>query len=482
MSSGKKNCFLLFIFFANNILAQDANYWQSSYGPGGYFTPGAVISNNKDSGAFFYNPALLAYTQRSAASISGTIYQYDATKMKNAVGSGLDLKYSTGSVIPQMASNTISLKLKKPVTIAYALIHDAIINFSATQRRDDKFQVLQDYYSPGPEFFVGSATLQNVVNTTVAMAGTGIKVAPKLAVGFFAEARVRKQYYAVNVDSRALVNIGTDTAFQPISSTLLSYYNTFTDVGIRFKGGISYDMDENNHLGLLITSPLIHLGGSAILSADEQISDLRVDTSLVLYFLASTRQTGLKTKWKLPLSIGLGYTHDFAGGQIYFATEYFAKVKEYVAVAPRNDYFIRPDTSNNETTSNLLKLVDIHNAVINFAIGYNHQIRNDVTGFISFRTDFSYSNSKYDNSVYSPQFVAYISSWNQYHCQLGANFKKRKFNLRAGLLFTYGFTNNTSQSVNFDNPNEGNLLLGDVGPTKANHFTAGLSLSYIHNF
>jgi hypothetical protein len=66
--------------------------------------------------------------------------------------------------------------------------------------------------------------------------------------------------------------------------------------------------------------------------------------------------------------------------------------------------------------------------------------------------------------------------------QLGSNFKKRKFNLRAGLLLTYGSTNQFKQSINFDNPNESNLLEGELGLTKASTFSAGLMFAYIHNF
>src|SRR5438552_334291 len=96
--------------------AQDANYWSSNYGHGGFLSPGATLSNNHDSGVFFFNPALLGYSTHSSAAVSGTIYQYQATNIRNGVGKGLDLKSSGGSVIPQMVSNNISLKLKgRPV-------------------------------------------------------------------------------------------------------------------------------------------------------------------------------------------------------------------------------------------------------------------------------------------------------------------------------------------------------------------------------
>lgn len=77
--------------------------------------------------------------------------------------------------------------------------------------------------------------------------------------------------------------------------------------------------------------------------------------------------------------------------------------------------------------------------------------------------------------------MANTSDWNLWHLQLGANVKKRKFNLRPGLLLSYGTTNKYMQPVNYDNPHEDNFLLGDPHQVKASRFSAGLMFSYIHN-
>ncbi len=68
------------ILFLQEVKAQDANYWSSSYNPAGFLTPGAVIAFNRDSGVMFLNPALLSHNTKSSASISGTVYQYGDIK------------------------------------------------------------------------------------------------------------------------------------------------------------------------------------------------------------------------------------------------------------------------------------------------------------------------------------------------------------------------------------------------------------------
>ncbi|HLK30375.1 MAG TPA: hypothetical protein VKT28_17465 [Puia sp.] len=457
--------------------AQDANYWQSDYGPGGFLTPGAVVSYNKDSGVMFYNPALLAYANKSAASISGNIYQYQSTKIKDGIGTGLDLKTSGGSVIPLMASNVISLKLKKPFTIAYALINSPIMNYSVTQRKDTKQNVLNDSYSPGSEVFVGQYAEQNVLNETKGLLSIGFKVAPKFAAGITLEGQIRKQNYQFGYSSRALAN---DTLpVHMLVNVQENYQVSYLHVGMRFKAGFSYDPSDNHHFGLMVSSPLLRIAGSGTLQSDLIVNNLKLDTSITDYLLANTRQTGLKSKYKLPLSIAFGYTLSLERWQIYVSAEYFNKVKDYNIITPTDDNFLRIDTSLNLGGSQLIRLKDVHKSLINYSIGISHPLSDRVTGYISARTDFNYADTKLygDNDGYPSN----ISDWNDYHFQIGANITKRKFNLRGGLLFTYGTTNKYMQYVNFDNPSELNVLSGVPHTTKASHFIAGFMLSYIHN-
>lgn len=108
---------LIFVFIGVSQItkAQDANYWSNNYGPAGFFTPGAVLANNRDSGVLFLNPALQAWTKKKAVSISGTIYQVEAIKIKNGAGTGKDLKSRITSSVPQMLSGMVALGRKKPV-------------------------------------------------------------------------------------------------------------------------------------------------------------------------------------------------------------------------------------------------------------------------------------------------------------------------------------------------------------------------------
>ncbi|MFT3681817.1 MAG: hypothetical protein QM791_16210 [Ferruginibacter sp.] len=473
-------------FLATFITArsQDANYWSNHYGAGGFLMPGATIARNMDSGVLFYNPALLGYNTKNAASISGSIYNLQSTKIKNGAGTGLNLHSSSAGVIPVIASNTIYLNLKgKPFTIAYALLNNPVMRYHVTQRRDERLNVLRDDYSPGAENFIGQYSNTNSVDETSGILAFGKPVSSRMAVGVSFAVNIRQQNMLIDSRSRALIN-DTSALFEKLVTSSEYYLANNLNIGLAIKAGLSYDLAPKHHLGILLSAPLIHLYSKADILSDNVINNLSLVTGAAdLFLLANTRQTRLKSKWKMPLSGAVGYTYDYGGGQLYFAAEYFSKVKEYNVITPRNEYFIRPDTGDNRLfTPGLLRMRDARKPIVNFALAASFLFKENVTGYCSIRTDFSYVDEK---SYAANEFEGYkvnTANWNLYHLQFGANVKKRKFNLRSGILLSYGITNNYKQSVNYDNPNELNLLTGDAVMTKARRLSAGLMFSYIHNF
>lgn len=474
----KHHLALLLLSLPVFLRAQDANYWSNSYGPGGFVAPGAVIANNRDSGVLSFNPALLAYANKNSASISGNLYQYESINIKNGVGTGLNLTSTNGAVIPEAGAGIFAMHGKHPFVLGYALTRDPVSTYEVTQRRDAHINVLDDSYSPGLENYVGQYSAQNSITETSGLVSVGFRVNKALSAGFSAEGQVRRQVYNTNFSSRALYNV-PDSLFPPIASSQETYLVSYTHIGLRFKGGLSYNAGRH-HLGLLATLPLIHLYGRATLYADEEINDLMLGGG-PFNLLANTRQTGVSTRWKSPFSLGLGYAYDYGDeGQVYVSAEYFTKVGDYNVVTPQNSYFIRPDTgSNNSVTSAVLKFKDAHRALVNVAVGVSFRLREAVLGYCAFRTDLTYA----DPSLYKDDegTEANTSYWNNYHLEFGVNVKKRKFNFRPGISLSYGMTNKYMQPYNFDDPHESNFLSGDTHLTKATHFSGGLMLSYIHN-
>lgn len=462
-----------FVYIA---MAQDANYWSSSYGPASYFTPGAVIAKNNDSGVLFYNPALLVHNKKNTASITGTIYQYGKVKVIEGAGKGYPFSSSSSDVVPLIAANSITLKTKRPITFVYAIVHSSVIDVTFTQRRDAIINVLDDSYSAGSETFIGQYSYSNNVKETSGMLATGFQLNKKMSIGITAEGQIRTQNYLVDYRSRALYNTGTDTIFPPLVSVQNYYLNENRHIGLRFRIGWAYDISDKHHVGVIVKSPLLRLGGSATILSDLEINNLKLG-SIDFSLLANTRQTKLNTKYKQPVSVAAGYTVNLKKLQLYFVSEYFAKLKEYNVVMPGNGVFIRPDTSTENVS--LVRMKDARNAILNVGVGVGWRIHSSIAGYLSVRSDFNYS----DTSLFKSNegFLVNTARWNNYHFQIGANVAKKRFNLRSGILFTYGSTRRYMQDVNYENPDDVSLLIGTQKLSKASNFSIGLMVSYIHN-
>lgn len=474
---------LLSLFFLALVItavkAQDAHYWSSNYGVGGFFTPGAVVAYNGDSGVLFYNPALLAYSKKNSASISGTIYNYNSIKINDAIGKGSNLKSTGATIIPQMVSSTLSYA---GITLGYALTHTPVMDFKATQERDGRFNVLNDGYSSGHENFLGQYSLKNFTTETGALLSVGFRLSPKLAFGITAEGNVRTKEFDQNYHIRAIFNVPNDLGLPPFANVEEEYRVEYYHVGIKFKAGLAYEPGAGHHFGLLISSPLLRVAGKGTITADDVASNVLIapPPTDTINFLAHAYQKKLKAKFKAPVSIAAGYTYDYSSkGQIALSAEYFANIKEYNIITPRNEIFVRSDALSDVLTPTTIKFKDARKAVVNFGIGFSHQLKKDVQGYVSLRTDHSYR----DKGLFKDDdgYTGNTSDWNQYHTQIGANIKKRKFNLRVGALLTYGSTKSYQQYINLDTSLDENLLVGDPGLVKATHFSAGILFSYIHN-
>lgn len=468
--------FLVISLFCPVLLkGQDAHYWSSNFSPAGFLTPGAAIANTLDSGVVYLNPAVMAWSNKTATSISSNIYRFERINIKNAVGEKKSLNANNTKIVPQIASKTFKLNKEDPLTIGIALIQNPMQDFTASQRSDKIANVLDDNYSPGAESFIGQINGQSKVTETYAQISAGKRLTDRLAVGITAEGTLRKVFLSNRLTSRALYNTKSDPdiAFPPIARNEAFSQIEYTHVGLRFKFGLAYDYGKH-HAGLLISSPLAKLYSKGTYISDVDFSNLVIEGT-TFNLLASTRQTGLKATWKMPLSIAGGYAYDYDKGQIYIAAEFFNSLNPYSILKPDDADFVKTGTAPTGANTGSLNVLDDRKSVLNIGIGYSRKMNDVFTLMSSIRTDFNYLNTKTSED-------GHIALWDNYHAQIGGNFKRRKFNLRAGILFSYGRTGNYVQPANFDNASDQNFLTGVPGTVPARHFGTGLLLAYVHNF
>lgn len=459
-------------------LAQDTHYWGNHYGAGGFFVPGSVIAYTGDSAVLFYNPALLVHAGKTKISVNATAYYYEKIKVKNGAGTHFDLQSSNSGSSPLLVAGNIQFKKNSRINMAYGLISEPNFDFNVSQRRDERMPVLDESYSPGPEFFVAQMKKQNTIRRIGAMAGMGFSISKTISAGIYVKAFSRRHQYEINFIGRALVNPPGNIQY-PLVNTDLDYSVSYSHLGMKSRLGIAYDKGPD-HIGLTFQTPMIRIGGTGTLVSDMVINNGNF-LGILINLIANSRQEKLKSVYKDPFSVAVGYSRQFRGATIYAAAEYFPSVGEYNIITPRDEYFIRPDTGNNFLyTRDILRLKDARRSVLNFSAGGSFALNQRLLLFAAFRTDNTYFSK--DRFKDNEGFIPYTATWNLYHVQTGVNIKMPKYNLRAGIYTAFGGDRNYAQDINFDNPSEGNFLQGDLSEGSARYFTLGFLLSYIHNF
>ena len=208
-------------------------------------------------------------------------------------------------------------------------------------------------------------------------------------------------------------------------------------------------------MGLTITSPSFHIMGSGIvglrLSSNNVLvlQDSASGTLRSVDFVASDRQEDVTTNYKSPLSIALGMEISlFEKTKLHLSSEWFQKQSPYAALEPQKRQFIRTEGSSEiEAILNgdeALKIIDGSKSVINFGLGIEHIISDEISAYFAFRTDFH-------NSPFKS-----IESWNLgfadfdvYHVTLGGSYLLSDTKLSIGIEYSLSRDTDFTQIYNY---------------------------------
>jgi hypothetical protein len=105
-----------------NLLWGQNQYWAQQYGSRSALLGGAVVAGASDNSALYYNPALLSYIENGHLSVSANAYGFEYAKLRNGVGTGLDVVSFQTLIYPQIISGMINLKKAPKFKLAYGIL------------------------------------------------------------------------------------------------------------------------------------------------------------------------------------------------------------------------------------------------------------------------------------------------------------------------------------------------------------------------
>jgi hypothetical protein len=208
----------------------------------------------------------------------------------------------------------------------------------------------------------------------------------------------------------------TDTAQ---SIVLNQRYMSFWNFRMLLKAGVTFEF-HGISFGLTMTTSSLNMFGSG------RVLENRTRFGIEDPQFGATYQDGLSAAFRSPFSLGLGTAYSLnPKTTVHFATEYYTPVSQYTVLD------LDPFVIQSEGDTTHINVQDARKGVLNAGLGVEHRFTPTLSGYVSFRTDFTSADAD------TPSDIAF-TRWNLYFLTTGASFRIGTADLTAGLAYGWG--------------------------------------------
>ncbi|UCD23782.1 MAG: hypothetical protein JSW51_12210 [Gemmatimonadota bacterium] len=395
---------------------QDSHYWTYQYGTRANLLGGQVIGSVVDISATYYNPGALALIPEPELLLTSKVFELTDYTAEGRETQPLKLDDLRIDQAPGFFGGTMPFKFLDNHVLAYSVF---------TRHRQ---KLKMDAANVWSDELIGSAPNQEDAFTQILLtrdlSETWVGLSWAAPLGRFGLGVTQFVAYRSQRSTRLvsgnIYNGSLPAAGASNAETLFSYWNA----RLLWKLGLSWEW-EGVSWGLTATTPSLSVVGQgrALVFASSLGAD-SAGTNRDPVFVAAY-QEGLDANYRSPWSFGLGAAYGFGKSRIHFSAEYFGK----------NDQFVIMDGGDfvGQSTGDTLSLIltDQQDAVFNFGLGFRHILSSTVTGYASFRTDFSsVDRDDVDASVSAPLNLYFITA--------GAAFNIPLADITLGLGYGWG--------------------------------------------
>lgn len=401
---------------APHAAAQDSHYWSIQYGPVAQLVGGQVIGGVPDLSATFYNPGALALRNESSYLLSTESAQLESVSISGDSPVRLfDTSSSRFGAAPSLLAGSLPRWLGEDTRLAWSFLTRQKLDVRLGQRTTDSLpspvtrSATESYHDQRMQEMWAGLTVSRAVTGSVGIGMTWY--------GAYRGQRTRNELSAQGVgpDDRSLTVSG-------VREFDYSHYRMLAKLGVAWQG-------EAWNAGVSFTTPSLGLFGSgkagytlSVTGVDSD-GDGRADAPV----LETTWAEGLETDYRSSWAVGAGASRRWRNTRLYLSAEWFAPVGRFTVVAP-------PDASEPA------RLTQELGGVFNAGLGVDHAIRDDLSVYGGFHTDFS-------ASVGDARANVAVSDWNLYHLSGGVSFRIADNRFTLGALWAFGGKTRTLDSA-----------------------------------
>ncbi len=455
---------LFFVLIPFLALGQSHNHWTRSFNEESSLLSGAVVGGGSGPAAIYYNPSSIAEINESKFSLHASLFSYNFWEVQNALGDGIDLNFSRGIIEPRFISYMIKPKNHPEWSLEIAFLNNENYHLEVTQSVDKNMDILEEL--PGDERYYSFFQYSNSYRDDWLGIGGSLKLSPKFYIGtsMFISVKSLDYRYALEIEAFPLDSVFINNQYVPFYSAnyLKMDYISYNDYRLLFKIGLLYKTDRFS-IGINFTTPSI--GGiysdGKIVTRNEKQSNITLETGEPLpdYVLVEYKEKNdVFVNSKSPLSVAAGFTYYTAdGSKVFYSTiEYFDGLDPYRLVEANENPDLAAGSIFEEIVFNeWLTYISGAKPVLNAAVGYSWNVKENILLMAGFRTDFNFrKNLNYNPYLENMSIKGF--DLNVYHITAGLSWRILGQDLITGLQYSFGRDKNQEQWANLSDPSEFN--------------------------
>lgn len=470
---------LLLLLSIKNMQAQN-HYWSQQYGAENTLLGGAMTAGANDNSAMYYNPARLGFIESPKISISANAYGIDIVNLKNGAGTKLDLKSAKLMLYPQIASGSLIIK-RNP---KFKMVYGSLVRYRTALHYEQTNTMNYDVFTklPGEEYY--DARVEYDYNGIANWFGGafGYKINDNWSIGY-------TQFFTyINLQYRQSYNITSDNKIRNtyfVSSNNSNLNFSINNIGAVEKVGIAYQKQSLKkdslffRVGLNVTMPSFKIFSKSKVYQSSELNNINEqgftpsDSFNAVSSVLNNSNSNIKTNFKDPASIALGFEIENKKIRFCATVEYFIRVKEYNMIKDNSKTVKRPVQNNTPVyVEDYMTIKQSNQPIVNVAFGFEYKFRTKIKSedktrawslLLGIRTDFNNHDQVYrlqklekgTENAFNPD------NWKYIHYSVGASLGRKSDKFSFGIDFGKGLTRKTLQAINITEPTAGNFLLGE---------------------